>query len=955
MALLRFLLGEVNSIAGEERTLTGLLDVLASAVPTWNEDGISDAEWLEEALIGIQSPDDLDEALADIEAVLRAPELTEAAPEGHGITHISSDSMFGLFLRRLLLNADQGLGRLSGLFDAVRAYVVPDVEAETRVEGGPGNDSAFAEARRHGKAVPGDAMDSSMDVDSDGEAFAATAVAKSKLYPRAAVPSAAQLQKRLQKRILELDCGLADGSRNDFDAIEREIQECLNLQPELPRAHFLRYLNCLRHRELAGAEDSLHRYFDYAMRRGGPNAAGDTAGGRHTVQYAALNLAAMHHRLGHWDLAADAFDEAIRVAQQNGDHVCVTYALGWLQDLMAAGGRGGGGGGGNGQAHEVLRRCIGQAHQLQLSDLAATATLAFAREGAVQRTAATSRPAATSLATSTGIPGTGSGGGSDRAGGAGASGGGTGASGGAGGSGGGTAPRTLYQRLRAAETGDISGLGDMAVGASAAGRPENMAAWQSEDTGSSVAMRRLLLEAAAADAAGYPQQASMAARAALLVYDDALSCEHAELATAILVNGVLRGAGGGGAGNATDVVAAGNGTTGGGGGCGDSCVDSCVYADALRLLCQRTSGGGSGSSGCSGSVFAHSTTLLLLEWCVSLGRLDAAGALCAALAADSPRSRGAAPHAEARLQQGALLCAHGRWAEATAAAAAAAELADTEGLAPTYARALLLLAEASLKGSPRDPVQALPHVLRCLAVAEAFDLDTLHAAAVTQLADVLLRFGCTRRAEALLAACVPHLEQHAPLATRGGAALLLAKCRLTRAALGEEDYKGGAAAVQDDGPAAPFEKRPRPRKTATSEGTAAVSAGAVGTAAAAGSAGAAAAVGSARAAAAGGGCRRQQRRWRLHLTRAVRSLNVAAAAFSQCQRLRDLQETWYLKARALHALGWQDEALRAAEAFVAVSRRLELERFATPVLPAMALDAAAVGQACDVLLSSGQP
>ncbi|CAN0457376.1 unnamed protein product, partial [Discosporangium mesarthrocarpum] len=37
---------------------------------------------------------------------------------------------------------------------------------------------------------------------------------------------------------------------------------------ELPRAHFLRYVNCVHHRELQGSLDSLHRFFDYAVRRG---------------------------------------------------------------------------------------------------------------------------------------------------------------------------------------------------------------------------------------------------------------------------------------------------------------------------------------------------------------------------------------------------------------------------------------------------------------------------------------------------------------------------------------------------------------------------------------------------------------------------------------------------------------------------------------------------------------
>ena len=54
------------------------------------------------------------------------------------------------------------------------------------------------------------------------------------------------------------------------------------------------------------------------------------------MQYAALNLAAVHFRFGHNALAAVAIDESVRVAQQRHDHACVTYALSWLKHVDAA-------------------------------------------------------------------------------------------------------------------------------------------------------------------------------------------------------------------------------------------------------------------------------------------------------------------------------------------------------------------------------------------------------------------------------------------------------------------------------------------------------------------------------------------------------------------------------------------------------------------------------------------
>ncbi|CAN0355021.1 unnamed protein product, partial [Ectocarpus fasciculatus] len=119
----------------------------------------------------------------------------------------------------------------------------------------------------------------------------------------------------------------------------------LGSRSDVPKAHFLRLVNCMHHRELEGSLDSLHRYFDYAVRRGGPSmssaegfldlAKGAQGGsGRHTPQHAALALARLHFEFGHLELASLALGEAIRVAQQSGDKACVAQAMGWLHQRL---------------------------------------------------------------------------------------------------------------------------------------------------------------------------------------------------------------------------------------------------------------------------------------------------------------------------------------------------------------------------------------------------------------------------------------------------------------------------------------------------------------------------------------------------------------------------------------------------------------------------------------------
>ena len=46
------------------------------------------------------------------------------------------------------------------------------------------------------------------------------------------------------------------------------VQAALGAWSDVPKAHFLRLMNCMHHRELQGSLDSLHRHFDYAVRRG---------------------------------------------------------------------------------------------------------------------------------------------------------------------------------------------------------------------------------------------------------------------------------------------------------------------------------------------------------------------------------------------------------------------------------------------------------------------------------------------------------------------------------------------------------------------------------------------------------------------------------------------------------------------------------------------------------------
>ncbi|CAH1785514.1 unnamed protein product [Owenia fusiformis] len=116
--------------------------------------------------------------------------------------------------------------------------------------------------------------------------------------------------------------------------LQQKIRELLKSNSDLTEAHFLSYLNNLRVNEYCGAINSLYHYFDRHQLTN-PNAGSKVKEedyGR-SFRYAALNLAALHYRFGHRNEAMAALHEAIRMAQETNDNICLMHAMGWLHIL----------------------------------------------------------------------------------------------------------------------------------------------------------------------------------------------------------------------------------------------------------------------------------------------------------------------------------------------------------------------------------------------------------------------------------------------------------------------------------------------------------------------------------------------------------------------------------------------------------------------------------------------
>uniref|UniRef100_A0ABM0LZU0 Anaphase-promoting complex subunit 5 n=1 Tax=Saccoglossus kowalevskii TaxID=10224 RepID=A0ABM0LZU0_SACKO len=115
--------------------------------------------------------------------------------------------------------------------------------------------------------------------------------------------------------------------------MQRQIGELLKGNAGLAEAHYLSYLNNLRINEFCNTIHELYRYSDKHAFSDNDNDSYATEIG-HSFRYAALNLAGVHCRFGHIDEATAALREAITMAQEANDNVCLQHALGLLCRLQ---------------------------------------------------------------------------------------------------------------------------------------------------------------------------------------------------------------------------------------------------------------------------------------------------------------------------------------------------------------------------------------------------------------------------------------------------------------------------------------------------------------------------------------------------------------------------------------------------------------------------------------------
>ncbi|KAK7077016.1 hypothetical protein SK128_015544 [Halocaridina rubra] len=147
--------------------------------------------------------------------------------------------------------------------------------------------------------------------------------------------------------------------------LQEKIRDLVKLNPDLAEAHYLSYLNCVRSKEFSGAVHSLLHAYDGQLIHRDSGRPEDQGRG---FRYATLNLAALHAQFGHRKVGLTILKEAICLAQECSDHVCLQHCLSWLYTLSP------------GHKSQLMRRSMIKSSELSLSYLSSLGRLNHASQ-----------------------------------------------------------------------------------------------------------------------------------------------------------------------------------------------------------------------------------------------------------------------------------------------------------------------------------------------------------------------------------------------------------------------------------------------------------------------------------------------------------------------------------------------------------------------------------------------
>jgi len=474
------------------------------------------------------------------------------------------------------------------------------------------------------------------------------------------------------------------------------------------------------------------------------------------LQYAAILLSSLYNSFGNTALARMATNEAVRVAQQSMDAACVAFALGWIfsneqgQKIM--------GGSVNTvgmdlslNPGDLLKRCASRAMEGHLRPLAAGANLSLARYYLSGRSVPVASNVTLGTSTTT----------RSRSGG--------------------------LAQLAWSSVADATST--EATDDGAVDRPTHMTDIANSRDVLETLARQQLISAGIWDYFGQTNLSGLSSFLALYCHADKMLSDDVVAAIQNIARVSLFGS--------TSMLLSQNFS----GGVLESYITSresqnnktnasdCVYSEALLKLASLWKLFRLPMDG----VFLLSSSLILHEWAIRRGELHQACAFGIALESYvHPRlSNYWQVMIDIMSQKSLLFARQGKWAKAKQLIREMIEVAREHDLRSQHASLLLQLSVIQLEANPHQFTGVLPSLLECLSMTDKFEMDGLHATALSVLAQVHLRMRNPNRAIALLQASLPSLLQREHVWYQGDAFLTLAKSRLQLAKNVNDNLKKG--------------------------------------------------------------------------------------------------------------------------------------------------------------------
>ena len=673
----------------------------------------------------IQSPDDVMDLLSALDSLMDTPGAgQQSIDEFTGRpTYVGRNSCFGVFLRRVVLASEQMLfDGVCRLYDDVRNFC-EDFSRSTK-----------AAANRQFSA---------------GGSAIAQLIHKAHLSPRV-------LQQILRAEALRVERGI---STMGFEETEEDIKGLLEVVPNLPQAFFLRYLNCLVHKEYQGAVENLHRYFDYAIRTLEARANGEKDSAevvrvrgkrrKSVFQLASLNMAALQFHFGRLDEALLAVNETMRVAQQHGDHHCVAWALSWLYRIKAAKK--------DSEAPQLLQRCLEHATALKMEDLQQLMMFSEAERQVFFPIPSISEERY-DLASRNSRRGHG--------------------------------PRARDHRSESALTRNLF-VQESKQSSSAPGpgeqpkeaKPEESIVKDSRANFHNVVGRIHLLRSSLWELAGDETLAQLALDSKLACHSDERSSGYdALVALCRLAHKQVSSA------NFTDGSARGP----------ESKPPTRLHAVGLQTLIDARLR----FPRVPGKLWAHATASLLFDATKNRNQIARAGALCRQLLGLNVLSDGNDTlYVGSRIRHAQYLLLLGRVEDSYSTYLKLLDYCSSKGMVTQEAVVLLEMSRLTLKSSKTtgNAPYALPFLMRTLSLTRKYRLANLEAEASVLLASVHLQMGNARRAQGVLLDSMTQIMGSAMASVQGSAHLCYAKCLFGVASMGLQKA-AGAVSLRNSAP-----------------------------------------------------------------------------------------------------------------------------------------------------------